>query len=80
MFCAVRYGLLVKNPAEGVRLPVPKSGRRTKPYVTQQPFSISVDLIAEFYATMLYTAAYTGLRPSEVIAPIRAHMLPTKPA
>ena len=65
---AVRYGLLVKNPAEGVRLPVPKSGRRTKPYVTQQQFSILVDLIAEPYATMLYTAAFTGLRPSEVIA------------
>jgi len=65
---AVRYGLLVKNPAEGVRLPVPKSGRRTKPYVTQQQFSMLVDLIAEPYATMLYTAAFTGLRPSEVIA------------
>jgi len=65
---AVSYGLLVKNPAEGVRLPVPKSGRRNKPYLTQQQFSILVDLIAEPYATMLYTAAFTGLRPSEVIA------------
>jgi len=65
---AVRYGLLVKNPVEGVRLPVPKSGRRTKPYITQQQFSVLVDLIAEPYATMLFTAAYTGLRPSEVIA------------
>jgi hypothetical protein len=25
---AVRYGLLVKNPVEGVRLPPPKSGKR----------------------------------------------------
>ena len=65
---AVRYGLLVKNPAEGVRLPVAKSGRRTKPYLTQQQFSVLVDLIAEPYAPMLYTAAFTGLRPSEVIA------------
>jgi len=29
---------------------------------------VLVDLIAEPYATMLFTAAYTGLRPSEVIA------------
>ena len=65
---AVSYGLLVKNPAEGVRLPVPKSGRRNKPYLTQQQFSVLVDLIAEPYATMLFTAAFTGLRPSEVIA------------
>src|SRR5579862_717072 len=65
---AVSYGLLVKNPVEGVRLPVPKSGRRTKPYLTQQQFSVLVELIAEPYATMLYRAAYTGLRPSEVIA------------
>ena len=64
---AVSYGLLVKNPVEGVRLPVPKSGRRTKPYLTQQQFSVLVDMIAEPYATMLFTAAYTGLRPSEVI-------------
>jgi integrase len=65
---AVSYGLLVKNPAEGVRLPVPKSGRPNKPYLTQQQFSVLVDLIAEPYATMLFTAAVTGLRPSEVIA------------
>lgn len=64
---AVSYGLLVKNPVVGVRLPVPKSGRRTKPYLTQQQFSVLVDMIAEPYATMLFTAAYTGLRPSEVI-------------
>ncbi len=64
---AVSYGLLVKNPVEGVRLPPAKTGRRTKPFVTQQQFSMLVELIAEPYATMLYTAAYTGLRASEVI-------------
>jgi integrase len=64
---AVRYGLLVKNPVEGVRLPPAKTGRRNKPFITQQQFSMLVELIAEPYATMLYTAAYTGLRASEVI-------------
>jgi len=65
---AVSYGLLVKNPVVGVKLPVPKTGRRNKPFITQQQFAVLVEMIAEPYATMLYTAAYTGLRPSEVIA------------
>jgi len=64
---AVNYGLLVKNPVSGVRLPPAKSGRRNKPYITQQQFSLLIEQIAEPYATMLYTAAYTGLRASEVI-------------
>jgi integrase len=64
---AVSYGLLVKNPVEGVRLPPAKTGRRNKPYITQQQLSMLVELIAEPYATMLYTAAFTGLRASEVI-------------
>ena len=67
MRSAVEYGLLVKNPVEGVRLPVAKCGRRSKPYITQAQFALLVEMIAEPYATMLYTAAYTGLRPSEVI-------------
>ena len=64
---AVSYGLLVKNPVEGVRLPPAKTGRRNKPYITQQQLSMLVELIAEPYATMVYTAAFTGLRASEVI-------------
>ena len=67
MKSAVDYGLLVKNPVEGVKLPVAKHGRRTKPYITQKQFMMLIEMIAEPYATMLYTAAYTGLRPSEVI-------------
>ena len=67
MRSAVEYGLLVKNPVEGVRLPAAKCGKRSKPYITQQQFALLVEMIAEPYATMLYTAAYTGLRPSEVI-------------
>jgi integrase len=64
---AVEYGLLVKNPAEGVRLPVPKTGRRPRPYITQQQFHLLLEMVAEPYASMLFVAAYTGLRVSELI-------------
>jgi len=64
---AIRYGLLVKNPAEGVRLPRARRGKTTKPWITQKQFSDLVEFISEPYATMLYTAVYTGLRVSELI-------------
>ena len=35
---AVRYELLVKNPVEGIRLPKPKRGKRSKPFVTPDQF------------------------------------------
>ena len=64
---AVKYGLLVKNPVEGVRLPTPKRGKRSKPYVTEPLFYSLLGLIAEPYASMIYVAVYTGLRVSELI-------------
>jgi integrase len=67
MASAVKYELLIKNPIEGVRLPKKKKGKRSKPWITQQQFSILVELIPEPYATMIYVAVYTGLRVSELI-------------
>ena len=64
---AVRYGHLVKNPVEGVRLPPPKSGKRIKPYITRQQFEQLLNLVVEPYASMIFVAAYTGLRVSELI-------------
>jgi integrase len=64
---AVRYGLLVKNPAEGVRLPRARRGKKTKQWITQQQFQSLILQIAEPYATMLYVAVFTGLRVSELI-------------
>ena len=64
---AVRYGLLIKNPAENVRLPRPKRGKKTKPWITRIQFDVLVQLIPEPYATMVYVAIYTGLRVSELI-------------
>jgi len=64
---AVRYGLLLKNPAENVRLPRPKVGKKEKPWITQPSFDALLKLIAEPYATMVFVAVYTGLRVSELV-------------
>jgi integrase len=64
---AMRYGLLINNPVEGVRLPAAKSGRRSKPYISQEQFNLLLNSVAEPYATMIFVAAYTGLRVSELI-------------
>ena len=64
---AVRYELLVKNPVEGIRLPKPKQGKRSKPFLSPEQFTALVNLIAEPYASMVYVAVYTGLRVSELI-------------
>ncbi len=64
---AVEYGLLVRNPVEGVRLPPDKAGRRkTKPFVSPEQFDRLIALIPEPYATMVFVAIYTGLRVSEL--------------
>lgn len=64
---AVTYGILVKNPTEGVRLARAKKGNRVKPYIDPAKFSVLLGLIPEPYATMVYVAAFTALRPSELI-------------
>jgi integrase len=64
---AVEYTLLVKNPVAGVRLPCPKSGKRSKPYIAQPEFDRLLKLVVEPYATMIFVALYTGLRVSELI-------------
>lgn len=64
---AVQYGLLVRNPAENLRLPAPKIGRRRiKPYVTPEQFETLLAAIPEPYQTMVFVALYTGLRISEL--------------
>jgi integrase len=64
---AVTYGVLVKNPVEGVKLPPGKKGNRIKPYIDPAKFLALLALIPEPYATMVYVAVYTGLRASELI-------------
>lgn len=64
---ATKYGLLVKNPVKGVRLPPPKKRRSAKPFLTPEQLALLIDSMPEPYASMVFTAGYTGLRPSEVI-------------
>ena len=64
---AVRYGFLVKNPCEGLQLPPDKRGRRSKPVIAPEQFAQLLQLMPEPYASMLYVAAWTGLRGSELI-------------
>jgi integrase len=65
---AVQYGLLVKNPVEGIRLPAERRGKRkTKPHVTPEQFERLLELIPEPYASMVFVAVWTGLRVSELI-------------
>jgi integrase len=64
---AVEYGLLVRNPAEAVRLPAERRGKnRSKPYLTPEQFDRLIEYVPEPYATMVYVAIYTGLRVSEL--------------
>ena len=64
---AVQHDLLVRNPAEALRIPPDKRGKkRNKPYLTPQQFDTLVELIPEPYASMAYVAIYTGLRVSEL--------------
>jgi len=64
---AVQHDLLVRNPAEALRIPPDRRGRkRNKPYLTPQQFDTLVELIPEPYASMAYVAIYTGLRVSEL--------------
>jgi len=66
---AVKHGFLVKNPAEGLTVPRPKRGARCqKHFIRPEQFAALIELIPEPYATMVYTAMYTGLRVSELIA------------
>jgi len=65
---AVTYGLLVKNPTEGVKLAPARRGNRVKPSLEPTKFMALLTLIPEPYSTMVHVAVYTGLRASEIIA------------
>ncbi|MGE5057232.1 MAG: tyrosine-type recombinase/integrase [Acidobacteriota bacterium] len=65
---AVEYEYLQKNPLESLKLPPDKRGKQAKPWITPQQFFQMLDLISEPYATIVYTAVFTGLRVSELAA------------
>jgi len=64
---AKEYGIILTNPAESVRVPADKRGKKKfKQYLTPQQFDDLLQLIPEPYATMVFVAIYTGLRVSEL--------------
>jgi integrase len=63
----VTYGLMVKNPAEGIKLAPGKRGSRIKPFLEPTKLMALLALIPEPYSTMVHVAVYTGLRASELI-------------
>jgi integrase len=66
---ARKYGLLEGNPMEMIQLPSDTTGKRRKmPYLTPEQFDELVTAMPEPYATMVYSAIYTGLRISELVA------------
>jgi integrase len=66
---AVRYDLLTRNPLLAVQIPRSKvvNKRKQKPHLTPEEFSRLVEMVAEPYSTMIYTAVFTGLRVSELV-------------
>jgi integrase len=68
MAVALEKEYITHNPALGINLPKGRPTPRLKPTITVQQFDALVEIIAEPYATMIYTAIYTGLRASEIIA------------
>jgi integrase len=62
---AVEYGRLTNNPAEKIRL---KKRRLVapKPFLRIEQFYALLEAIPEPYATMVYVAAFTALRVSEL--------------
>jgi len=65
---AVKYGLLMKDPMEHVRLPCDRRGRKKhKLFIKPEGFDRLLALIAEPYATMICVALFAGLRVSELV-------------
>ncbi|HLH42687.1 MAG TPA: tyrosine-type recombinase/integrase [Bryobacteraceae bacterium] len=64
---AVQYGLLVRNPVQGLKVPPPKKGRRSKPYITPDQFHALLANLQEPYASMIFVAVCTGFRVSELV-------------
>jgi len=64
---AVDADYLVKNPLEGLRLPLDKRPRQPKPTITPEQFHALLELVPEPYASMLFVSVWTGLRVSELI-------------
>jgi integrase len=61
----VEYGRLHTNPAEKIRLKKRKL-MKTKPFLRIEQFFALLELVSEPYSSMIYVAAFTALRVSEL--------------
>lgn len=64
---AVDADYLIKNPLDGLRLPLDKRARHPKATITPEQFHALLELVPEPYASMLFVSVWTGLRVSELI-------------
>jgi len=64
---AVDADYLIKNPLDGLRLPLDKRPRHAKSTITPEQFRALLELVPEPYASMLFVSVWTGLRISELI-------------
>ena len=65
---AKKYELLTTNPVEGISIPHEKvlNRKKRKPVLTVEELDLLLAEIKEPYATMVNTAYFSGLRPSEL--------------
>lgn len=65
---AKKYELLTNNPVEGISIPHEKvlNRKKKKPVLSVDELDLLLTEIREPYATMVYTAYFSGLRPSEL--------------
>jgi integrase len=68
MRSAVKYRYLTETPLKGLELPPDNRGTKEKPFIYPHQFEALLEFMPEPYATMVYTATWTGLRVSELLA------------
>lgn len=62
----VRLRMIARNPCVGVKLPRPN--RQPMLFLTAEEVAALADAIDPYYRTLIYLAAYTGLRAGELLA------------
>lgn len=65
---AQEHAHIHRNPMEGLELPPDTRAKKPKPFLYPAQLENLLQLIPEPYATMVHTAAWTGLRVSELLA------------
>lgn len=67
MRSAAKYKYIPESPLKNLEMPPDNRGVREKPFIYPNQFESLVEFMPEPYATMVFTAVWTGLRVSELI-------------